>query len=220
MAITNRGELVTAITVWIGRDGDTIVPAQADDIVTLAETGIIYGMDDPFESPAVRLRFMETVNDTFTIDGEFNDLPTDFLEAREVVLETSPRAQLQMVSPQHIDETWAGSQTDQPEVFTIQGNRLRVAPAPSGSFTATLTYWALARLDAADPTSTNTLLTTAPNVYLYACCMQGAILLGDIPDAQRWFAAYRSSVGGVQRSDDRGKWSGGTPAMRVMGPTP
>lgn len=220
MAITNFGELTAAIPVWMGRDGDTIIPAQANDIVTLAETGIIHGLDDPFQAPAVRLRFMETVDPSFAITAEYNDLPADFLEARELTLETSPRAKLQMVSPQQIDETWAGSQSDQPEVFAIQGNQLRVAPTPSGSYTATLTYWALARLTNTNPASTNTLLTTAPNVYLFSCCMYAAWLLGDIPDAQRWFGLYRAAVGGIQNSDDRGKWSGGLPAMRVMGPTP
>jgi hypothetical protein len=220
MTIASFSGLASAVPVWMGRDGDAIVPAQINDIVTLAETGIIYGLDEPFQAPPVRLRFMETVNPAFAISSEYTALPAGFLEARELVLGTSPKATLLMRSPQDIDEMWAGSQTGQSEVFAIQGNQLRVAPAPSGSFTAAFTYWSLARLDNTVPSSTNNLLTNAPNVYLHAACMYGFLMLGDLDAAKAQFALYRAAVGGVQKSDDAGKWSGAAPAMRVMGPTP
>jgi hypothetical protein len=219
MSIATLSELSAAVPVWLGRDGDPITAAQIADIITLAETGIMYGRGPPLASAPVRLRFMETTA-TLSLATESTALPADFLEARSLTLATSPRATLEMRSPQDLNQTWAGSSAGQPESYAIQGNQLRVAPTPSPTVSATLTYWALPRLAKSNPAATNTLLANAPDVYLTAACMQAAQLLGDIADAQRWLALYQGAVGGLQQSDDAGKWSGSALIMHAPGPTP
>lgn len=63
MALATYSDLQTAIASYLARVGDTIITAAAPDLVTLAESRIAYGAEDPqapFPSAPLRIRPMET----------------------------------------------------------------------------------------------------------------------------------------------------------------
>ena len=67
------------------------------------------------------------------------------------------------------------------------------------------------------PNTTNTLLTNAPNVYLYGTARECAEHLGDFEAAKWWHGKYLGIVIAVQKADERGVQSLGVPEMRVLG---
>src|SRR5574343_38100 len=66
----------------------------------------------------------------------------------------------------------------------------RFAPPPDGTYTATIVYYA--KLPALNSTTqtTNWLLTSHPDAYLYGSLLEASIFIGDDPRIPMWKAAY------------------------------
>ena len=77
MALNNYANLKIAIANFLARDDLT---SEIDDFIDLTEADF---------NRRLRIRSMETVDSSFTIDAETEALPTGFLQVRSFVL-TSP----------------------------------------------------------------------------------------------------------------------------------
>lgn len=159
----------------------------------------------------LRIRAMET-RATTSISEEYVSLPSDFLEMRNFQLNTSPKQTLRFVTPEYIDTFWAGSTSGQPKVFTFVGGEIQVAPAPGGSYTAEMDYYA--KWDIATD-STNWLLTNAPSVYVYGSLLHSAPYLKDDKRIGVWKAMFEQAMKDVEDADKRERWSGNSLAIRA-----
>jgi len=155
MALNNYANLKTAIANFLARDDLT---SEIDDFIDLTEADF---------NRRLRIRSMETVDTTFTIDAETEALPTGFLQVRSFVLtSTTPDRTLELLSPFHQASLSANDTTGTPRTYSIEGTNFRFQPIPGTAVTARLTFYKA--FDAISATNTaNHILTNHPDVYLY-----------------------------------------------------
>jgi hypothetical protein len=209
MAISTYADLQTAIGNWLARPDDPTIAAIIPDWIALCELRL---------NRELRVRAMEE-RATASVSGTYLALPVGFLAMRNVQLNTNPVTSLDLVSPEFIDRVTAGSSTGRPRLYAVVNDEIQLAPAPDGPYTAEMVYWK--KLEALSPTATtNSLLTNAPDVYLFGALAEAAAYLGDDQHLPQWDGRYQNAVRQLQESDDAGKWSGTAPQSRFVGTTP
>lgn len=188
MSFTNYGTLKTAVASWINRtDLTSVIP----DFVTLAESSIRRD-----------IRARDQLTDlTATLTSEAYTLPADFLEARTVkaTIDNYPRT-LEYVAEAIYDTQ---PESAHPVFFTIAGNTLKV----QGGTEVVVNYWA--RYDAfyADA-DTNTLLTNAPDVYLFACLVEAYDYIRDDMARDRYLERYKRAAAEFNANERKGLIAG------------
>jgi hypothetical protein len=151
---------------------------------------------------------------TALLDTHFTKLPSDFLEAKNIQLNTDPVTSLQYVTIEHADLLRARWSTGKPRYYTIVGDTLEVVPPPDTGYTVELVYYkqipALTELN-----ETNWLLTSHPDVYLYGTLLQSAPYLKDDERIPIWGQLYKQFVADVQYSSESSEVSGSRLVMRA-----
>lgn len=212
MTIATYADLKAAVQDWIVRPGDTAFASNITDFVTLCEQMIYHGMDAPFQVAPFRTRAMET-RSTATLNSQYSALPLDFIEMRNFQLNTDPVTALKILSPEQLDATWAGSTSGRPRNYAIVGGELQLGPSPDATYTAEMDYYK--KLPAlSDSNTTNAILTDTPMIYLFGTLTMAAVYMHDDTQMNRYLALYKSAIGGAQRTDDRGTWSGAVLQIR------
>ena len=200
MAISNYSQLQSAVGDFLNRqDLEAVIPT----FISLAEADL---------NRSIRHRSMLT-RSTATIDTQFTALPTDFLEAKNIQLNSEPITVLRYVTMEHADLVRQRNPTGQPCYYSIVGDTLEVVPVPDTSYTAELTYYKKITALADDATS-NWLLSYHPDVYLYGTLMQSAPYLKDDQRIPVWGSLYRQYLADVNASSDKAEFSGGALFMR------
>lgn len=203
MAISTYSELQTAVKNWSKRaDLDSMIP----DFIRLAELRVNRNM---------RIRKMETRVTASTVNGqEYYGLPTNFVQMRSFKLNTSPLTDLDYITPERMDQVWAGTNTGQPVAYTITGDEVRLGPKPDGVYTMEMLYW---QKPAAltDSATTNFMLTANPDALLYGALIELCSYTENDTGVIKWTQLFNESVNAVQTEDDRDRASGG--ALQVRG---
>ena len=196
MSIANFGDLKTAIgTNYLNRsDLSSYIP----DFVTLAESRIFYGSGDPYASAPLRVPAMQT-NATGTIASNAIAFPTRFLEIIRLAAYTGSNGwTLDYLAPSKLAE--AQNSAMLPTKYTYLNNQIQTAG--TGAATYSLDYYqAFASLSA--DADTNWLLTTAPQVYLFAALMEAAPFIQDQTQITAWFGLYKSAISSLNLSTNR-----------------
>jgi hypothetical protein len=218
MSLTNLADLQSAISDWSG-DRTDLSTSRVNDCITLAETDILHGVfDGPVAIvPPLRVRSMETYDSAFALSGEYTNLPTGFLEARWIKLNSSADLPpLAYMTPEAFD-AWFTSTDSNPVAYTIVGTQIRVGPGASATDTITWSYWK--SFDSLVSASTNWLMTSYPNVYLYGALRHLAFYLGFEERLGTLQTAYVSSIRALIASEKRGQFGGSSLQQRVTGMT-
>ena len=197
MSITNYSTLKSAIADFLNRsDLTAVIPT----FIALTEAQM--------ERP-LRVRQM-IERSTASIDTQYSALPSDFLEAKTFKLTSStPIQPLEFVTPEQMDDLDAsiGTATGKPLYFTIIGNQVRVNPRPDSTYTAELIYFSkLPRLS--DSNTTNWLLTSSPDAYLYGSLMHAAPYLKDDERVAVWGTLYNTAIEALKNADQNASASG------------
>lgn len=195
MALATYTNLLAAVATHLGRsDLTSVIP----DFVTLAQARI---------NRQVRAKSMETKSTSITIDAEYEDVPADFLEVKSFYFtSTTPRAVLQYLpADSMLNYTTSG----QPKFFTVVGGQFRFAPVPTGSYTATLVYYAKPATLAASSQETNSLFPANADLYLYATLLEAEAFIQDDPRLAVWKSAYDEALAYINRA--AGNWRHGGP---------
>ena len=203
MALTTYNELKSSVADWLNR---TDLTAVVPDFISLAEAQI---------ERTLRTRQM-IVRATAAIDTEYSAVPADFLETKSIKLNTNPVTALAFESIDAMDlmKSTMYLSPGKPQYFSIVGGQIRVLPVPDNSYTAELTYYAkLTKLSST--VSSNWLLASSPDVYLYGSLMQASPYLKDDARIPVWSSMYTSALEAIQVADDRGATSGGAIMMRA-----
>lgn len=112
-----------------------------------------------------------------TAGASYGTLPTDFLQMRSASVTISGvDLPLDALTPPVMKARYAYQGAGYPRAVTIIGRRLYVDRPTDIAYTVNLDYWAT--IPALATVTTNWLLTTYPNVYLYGSCLQAAPKLG------------------------------------------
>jgi hypothetical protein len=158
---------------------------------------------------ALRVRQMLS-RSTASIDTQYSAFPADFLEAKTFKITSSnPIQPIEFLTPEQMDDRdqLYANAPGIPKYFTIIGNQIRVAPTPDATYTAELAYFAkLPKLS--DSVTTNWLLASSPDAYLYGSLMQTAPYLKDDERVAVWGTLYNTAIESIKFADQSASASG------------
>ncbi len=203
MALSTYAELKTSIGDWLNRsDLTSVIP----DFISLAEAQI---------ERTLRARQM-IVRANASFDAQYGAVPSDFLETKSLKLtSTNPQSPLSFLSIDALDaEMTKYTASGKPKFFGVVGGQLRIVPTPDATYTTELTYYAkLSKLSSSN--TSNWLLASSPDIYLYGSLLQAAPYLQDDARIQTWATLYERALNDLQTADDRSASSGGALLTRA-----
>ena len=202
MAISNYSELNTAVANWLDRDDLT---DRIPEFIALAEARF---------NRLLRIRAMETKQTASTVASQRNlALPTNFIQMRNLQINTSPITSLEYVTPEMYDRLYGGSDTGTPKAYTILADEIQLGPIPASVQTIEMLFYK--KFDAlTSSAATNWMITNAPDVYLYGCLLEAEPFIMNDPRVQLWATAFQQAIKDIQDQDNRDRHSGS--ALRVM----
>jgi hypothetical protein len=200
VAITTYAELQTAGANWLGGRSD--LTARIPEFIALAEAQIARDLR----------RF--TTRATITLSVDQNNLPSDCRELKSIRLVTDSSSQDKPLIISTVEElAFRRAQTgDAPgrplrcAVFnngTVQA--LLTQPTPDGVYNAEVFYYQkLVPLSATNTTST--VLTEAPDLYLFGLLKEAEPFLENDERVQMWEAKYAAALSSLLMARDREEW--------------
>ena len=237
MALGTYSELQAAIATWLDREDLTAV---IPDFITMAEVRLndrlrlapmerVWTFSSASFASAIVLVDEET-GAILTGDGaQLTDedasqvvpvaigaapLPSDFLEIRMLAPTAYPGRPIMLAGPAWASHTYYGL-SGYPDVYTIIGSSLGVYPTTTGALS--MTYYA--KIPAlTDDAPTNWLLTSRPQLYLYASLLEAEPFFRDDNRVGVWKAMLDEAIANAKVSDIGTRWSNA--AVRLSGPTP
>lgn len=182
---------------------DTYAGLKAEIALFLARTDLTSEIDtfiDLFEAWASRnLRVRQMEVEATATAAEYIPLPDDYVELRDIQVQSTPRRQLQYVTPEYADFVTADGGVGDPSYYTLVGNQLRLVPAPSSADDVRISYWR--RIPALSVSNTtNWLLTDWPDAYLWGSVLQARAYLPDEQRAAFVEQSWRAVMAEVQRA--------------------
>jgi len=204
MAITTYTELKTAVATWLARsDLTSVIP----DFITLAEAEF---------QRSIRDRRMVTTSDLSTSAGTATvALPADFLEARTLILQSTPYRTLTYATPAQINRNWpSASDTGTPSQYTIIGTNLKLGKIPDAVYTLELEYYQKIPV-LSGSNADNWLLLAYPDIYLFASLEQAGFYTKNDRLVSVANAGLRRGMDSLEAEGMRSSWGGGPLAAAV-----
>jgi hypothetical protein len=202
MALDTYSGLKATIADYLNRDDLT---SAIPSFITLAEAKF---------NRKLRVRQM-VKRATATIDTQYFGYPSDWLQAKQFVLNTNPITYLEFVTNFQGDEirqtTAIG--VGKPLYYTIVGAQIEVIPTPDTGYTGELTYYGKIPV-LSDSNTSNWLLAYAPDLYLYGALLEATPYLKDDERLATWSSLYANSLGDMEVADQRASVSS-TPIIRA-----
>lgn len=202
MALDTYSGLKTTIADYLNRDDLTsVIPS----FITLAEAKF---------NRKLRMRQM-IKRATATIDTQYFAYPSDWLQAKEFILNTNPITYMEFVTDKQANELRQNQiiATGKPSYYTIIGTQIEVIATPDTGYTGELTYYG--KISAlSDSNTSNWLLAYAPDLYLYGALLEAAPYLKDDERLGTWSTLYTNSLGDMEVADQRASVAS-TPIVRA-----
>lgn len=180
MALATYSDLQTSISNYLkGRDDIT---SQIQDFITLAEIRL-----------ARELRVPEMISTTTLTASASITLPTDFLEAELVELQTNPTRLLEPMTGRQAAREYTTSTSGRPCTYTIKSGAMVPHPGPDDSYDIVLDYYARPA-SLSDAQTTNSIFPTYADLYLYASLLEAAPYLLDDERIPVWATALANGI--------------------------
>lgn len=202
MAITNYSDLQTSVTNWLSRTNDTNLQALYPDFITLAEAKF---------NRALRTRNQEA-SSTITPANGVCALPTDFLSIRRLYINRDAKVELEYLPPEQFYLKFPSGEANS-RYYTIEGANILLADQSTTTDLIVLYYQKIPALTVSN--TINWLLTSHPDLYLYATLAEAYDVIKNEAQAQKFYNKTFEIYSQLRASDIDGKFSGS--AMRVIG---
>lgn len=201
MSITTYSELQTAAGNWLTRSNLT---DRIPEFIALCEADF---------NRRLRIRAMEQYSTSAitTAQGVTTAaLPTGWLGGKSLWLNgTDPKQVIRYVTPDQMHTLYVQTTTDKPKVYTIVGENAEFGPTPDAAYAVAALFWK--KLDAlSSTTTTNWMITNAPDVYLYGTLVQAMPFLRHDSRIAVWSSLYEKALEDVRKADQWDRFSGGT----------
>ena len=196
MAFTSYSDLKTTIANYLARsDLTSVIP----DFIRLAEERLRRDL---------RTRQMLVVATADTVAGDSTvGLPTDFLEMRDIHLNTIPIASLAYEAPNAFYSNTRATQAGLPTTYTVLASELQFSPIPDAVYTAQMLYYAKPPL-LSDSNTSNVFLANFPDALLYAALGEAEPYLMNDARLQVWASLYDRSIASISTADQSSEYSG------------
>tara|TARA_B100000524_G_scaffold174283_1_gene89438 strand:+ start:2905 stop:3525 length:621 start_codon:yes stop_codon:yes gene_type:complete len=182
MALTNYTELQTSIAEFLNRDDLT---AKIPDFIVLAEAQM---------NAELRHWRMEK-RATASLDSQYTAVPDDFIQPVRFSIIGSTISSLSQTDSKTITDlrTANNNPSGRPTEYTILDGSIEVYPIPDATYTLELLYYE--KLDALNSgNTTNWVLTTYPNAYLYGSLLHSAPYLMEDQRINTWATFYQKAI--------------------------
>lgn len=204
MALDTYANLQVAVADWLNR---TDLTTQIVDFIGLAEAEM-----------KRRLR-RTSVRGTLTISAEAVTIPAGLAQLRSISLVSgspSQDAPLRMCTPEMLAERKARSAgvAGRPTDVAIMGNAFVFAPPPDATYTANIFYYAqLTPLSVTN--TTNTILTEAPDAYLFGALLQAEPFLEHDDRLALWQSKFDNAIEQLNNVRDLEEHTASIQAVRL-----
>jgi len=168
-----------------------------------------------------RLRVADQVKRaTATAENQYLALPNDWLEAINIEITYNDFRPLMQMSIESLDVYRKANNnvTGQPIYYALVDNTLELAPTPDSSYTLQLTYFS--KIDAlSDSNTTNFVLTSHPDIYLYGSLKHASVFLMEDERAPLFNAQFEKSLEELRLQQERAEFAKGSliPRRRTYG---
>jgi hypothetical protein len=196
MSITNYTDLKATIASYLARSDLT---TQIPDFIQLAETRL---------RRELRIRQMLKVVTTATVAGDSTvELPSDYLQMRDLHINTNPVQSLTYQSPSNFYRNTNSAISGVPLQYTVLAQEFQFAPIPDGIYTLQMIYYSAPPYLTTSNTS-NVFLANCPDLLLYGALGEAEPYLMNDQRLQTWAALYDRSLSALTVSDDSGEYGG------------
>lgn len=187
MALTNYNDLVSTVESYLARsDLTSVIPT----FVMLAQQRM---------SRDLRTREMLKLSTTTATDNTV-ELPTDFLEMREIHFQGNPPITLEYESPDKFFRDFLTTTSGLPYYYTILAYELQFAPAPDSAQVLQMLYYAEPTF-ISTTTASNIYLANYPDALLYATLAEAEPYLMNDARIQVWATMYDRAIANIMNSD-------------------
>jgi len=196
MSFTSYSDLQTTIAGYLARSDLT---TQIPDFIRLAETRLRRDL---------RIRQMLKSVTTSTVAADSTvELPSDFLEVRDLVINGSPPQPLNYASPSAFSRNTRTWESGKPLDYTVLANDFQLAPVPDAVYTVKMLYFA-APTFLSDSNTSNVFLANTPDVLLYGSLLEAEPYLMNDARINTWGTMFDRALASITRSDEQGQYSG------------
>lgn len=194
MSITDFDSLKTAVGDFLNRsDLTSAIPT----FIQLCEAEV---------NRNLRHWQMET-RDTITANAQFENLPSGWLETIRCDVSGGDRLKLLAHPEMQAMRAEVEDATGEPRFYAFVAGQMEFFPTPDGDYTVNHVYFKeITALS--DENTSNWLLTSHPDVYLYGSLTHSAPYLVEDSRLPVWRALYVDAVQSCQRASDRARHSG------------
>jgi hypothetical protein len=148
-----------------------------------------------------------------TVGGDSTvGLPTDFLEMRDIHINTNPIASLSYEAPNAFYSNTRATQSGLPTTYTVLASELQFSPIPDGVYTAQMLYYAKPTL-LSDANTSNVFLANFPDALLYGALGEAEPYLMNDARLQVWASLYDRAIASISAADQSSEYSGQPMAM-------
>jgi hypothetical protein len=141
-------------------------------------------------------------------------LPTDFLQLRDLFIETNPVRDLEYVTPSVFSRNARVTESGLPVFYTIIANEFKLAPVPDGDYSLRLLYYAAPEF-LTDTNPSNDFLATCPDLVLYGSLVEAEPYLMNDTRIQLWAGMYDRGVTSLSSADDASEHSAVPLSMKL-----
>ena len=203
MALETYSDLQTAVANYLARSDLT---SQIPDFIRLAE--IRLGRE-------LRIRQMLKSVTTSTTGGDDTvQLPSDFLQIRDLYVDGDPISPLNYMTPSLFTRNSRSYESGKPVDYTILADEFKFAPTPDTGYTLVMLYYS-APAFLSSTNTTNVWTVNAMDCLLYGSLGEAEPYLMNDARLQTWGALYNRSIAALTESDDKAEFSASPLVMRV-----
>jgi hypothetical protein len=196
MAFTSYSDLKTTIASYLARSDLT---AMIPTFIQLAELRL---------RRELRTRQMLVVATAFTTGGDSTvGLPTDFLEMRDIHVNTNPITTLAYSAPNAFYNSYRATESGKPTEYTVLATELQLSPVPDSAYQLQMLYYAQPYF-LSDTNTGNIFLTNYPDALLYASLGEAEPYLMNDARLQTWASLYDRAISSIALADQSSEYSG------------
>ena len=191
MAITNYTDLQSTIAEYLAR---TDLTTQIPMFIQLAENRLRRDL---------RIRpMLKVVTTPTTANDPTVALPNDFLEIRDLHIESSPIQSLVYQNPSNFYRNTKAATVDvgAPKFYTLMGSEFQFAPIPDSDYTLKMVYYA-APTYLSSVVPSNVFVANCPDLLLYASLGEAEPYLMNDARVQTWATLYDRGLNSLTISD-------------------
>ena len=152
---------------------------------------------------------------TATLDSQYISVPTDWLEAINIQIDSGDFSPLFQQSIESLDVYRKSNDnvTGQPIYFALVDDSIEFAPTPDGSYTVQLTYYS--KIDALSDSNTSNFLSTGyPDAYLYGSLKHASIYLMEDERVPLFTAQFEKALEEMRLEQEKAEFAKGSLMQR------